>query len=176
MARAGGVGSRVHHPGGRAHRIAAHAPSRERVRMVPQQRRPLASLAVLVSVLLVGCGQSQSDKALAQVCTARDDIHKQIEQLQGLTASTATTSQIKDGAQAIKQDLSTIVDAQGQLSDDRRKDVQTANEAFKSSVRETVGNIGTTVSAQDAKAQLSQSTQQLADTYRSTFAKLDCAK
>lgn len=175
MARAGGVASRVHHRGGRAHRIAVGRLRGEGVRMLLQRLRPAPLVAVLAAALLAGCGQSQAEKASAQVCSAREDIARQVEQLQGMTLSTATTSQIKSSLQAIKDDLSTIVDAQGDLSDDRRDDVQAANEKFASSVRETVSSVGSTVSAQDAKAQLSRTFQQLADSYRSTFAELDCA-
>jgi hypothetical protein len=175
MARAPGPASRVHHRRGRAHRIAPSAPRRERVGMLLHRLRPVSLVAVLAAALLAGCGQSQEEKASAQVCTARDDMAKHVDQLKGMTLSTATTSQIKESLQAIKKDLSTIVDAQGNLSDERRKDVQAANEEFASSVRETVSSVGSTVSAQDAKAQLSRMLQQLADSYSSTFAKLDCA-
>ena len=143
--------------------------------MVPPPIRVLFLAAVLAAALLAGCGQSQADKASAQVCGARQDMAKHVKQLQGMTASTATTSQIKSSLQAIKKDLSTIAGAQPDLSDQRRQDVKSANAKFADSVRETVSSVGSSVSVQDAKAQLSHTVQQLADTYRKTFAKLDCA-
>lgn len=130
----------------------------------------------LATGLLAGCGgQSKEEKATAQVCTARDDIGKHVDKLQGMTLSTATTSQIKDSLQAIRKDLSTIVDAQGDLSDQRRKDVQAANEQFRSSVRQTIQSVGSTVSVDAAKNQLQQAFQQLASTYHSTVGKINCA-
>jgi hypothetical protein len=141
---------------------------------VPPFGTLITALAVAAG-LLAGCGgESQAEKASAQVCAARDDIGKHVDRLKGMTLSTATTSDIKDSLQAIRQDLSTIGDAQGDLSDERRQDVQAANEQFTASVRETAQSLGSTVSVESAKGQLEQAFQQLASTYRSTFAKIDC--
>lgn len=138
--------------------------------------RTLLVTLTLAAGLVAGCGgQSQADKASAQVCTARDDIAKHVDHLQGLTLSTATTSQVKESLQAIKHDLSTIVNAQGDLSDKRRSDVKAANQQFAASVRETVQSVGSTASIDQAKGKIKQSLDALATTYRTTFAKLDCA-
>jgi hypothetical protein len=141
---------------------------------VKPARMLLATLTV-AAALLAGCGQSQAEKASAQVCTARDDIAKHVDQLKGMTLSTATTSQIKQSLQAIKDDMAKIGDAQSDLSDERRNDVQVANDQFTSSVRDTVKSIGSTVSVEQAKSRLHEAFQQLETTYRTTFAKLDCA-
>jgi hypothetical protein len=138
---------------------------------------------VLAAALLAGCGGSQSDNASktskasnasAQVCAARDDIAKQVEQLQNVTVSIATTSQIKDGLGAIKDDLSKIAGAQGDLSEQRRNDVRAANEQFSASVKQAVEDVPTTASLHGAKAQVEQGLKQLGDSYRSTFAKISC--
>src|SRR3954454_8415463 len=103
------------------------------------------ALLPLLLVALVGIGacggDSKSDKAMANVCAARADIQKQVDGLKGLTVTTATTSQVTDGLQAIRDDLATIRSSREDLSDDRRKDVQAANDEFKGQVQE----IATTV-------------------------------
>ena len=125
--------------------------------------------------MLAGCGESEEDKARAQVCDARDDIREQVEKLTSLTLTTATTSQVKDSLQAVEDDLSTIADATGELSGELRKDVQAANDEFTTSVKETANRVGRSVSIEDAVTQLEQAFQQLAASYRSSFGRLDCS-
>jgi len=132
--------------------------------------------ALLVPLLLLtGCGGSGDDDAMAAVCSARDGIAKQVDELQSLTVATATISQVTDGMQAIRDDLTTIDDNREKLSDDRRKEVQAANDAFADQVTELAGTVGRTVSLQGAAAQLESSLKQLAASYRDTFGQLDCS-
>jgi hypothetical protein len=134
----------------------------------------LLAALLMPAALLAGCGQSASDKAKSQVCDARADIAKQVKTLQGLTLSTATTSQIKDGLTSIRNDLSKIADARGDLSGELKKQVQAANSEFAASVKDTVGKMGRSISLATAKTQISQALQDLATSYQNTFAKLDC--
>jgi ABC-type transporter Mla subunit MlaD len=138
----------------------------------------IARLIVVLAfpaALLTGCGESDEEKAQARVCEARDDIAKQVRELESLTLTTATTSQVKDNLQAIEDDLSTIADATGDLSDELRQDVQAANDEFKASVEETADGLGRTISIEAAATQLEQAFGQLAASYRSTFGRLDCS-
>ena len=89
-------------------------------------KRPLAVLLLLAAAVvgLTACGQSSQDKAKSQVCDARADISKQVNELKGLTLSTATVDGVKKNVQAIQDDLGKIKDAQGNLNADRKKQVQ----------------------------------------------------
>jgi hypothetical protein len=136
---------------------------------------PLLLVAILVSAgALAGCGESEEEKATAQVCTARDDIANQVKELEGLTITTATTSQVSDGLQAIRKDLTTISDARADLSDERRSEVEQANDAFVQTVRATAANVGKTTSIQDAATELEAALRQLATSYRGSFGQIDC--
>lgn len=135
-----------------------------------------ASVAlVLVALLLIaGCGDSQEDQAMADVCAARDDITKQVDELKNLTVTTATTDAVSEGLRAIRDDLSKIGDATAELSDERRDEVKAANDEFAAAVRETVRSVGTSVSVEDASSQVKAAFSELESTYRSTFGQLDC--
>jgi Tfp pilus assembly protein PilP len=139
--------------------------------------RATSLIAVLIVplLLLAGCGGSDEDDAMAAVCSARDGIAKQVGELQSLTLTTATTSQVTDSMQAIRDDLTTISENRKDLSDDRRADVQEANDAFADQVKELAGTVGRTISLEGAKAQLESSLDQLAVSYRDTFGRLDCS-
>jgi Tfp pilus assembly protein PilP len=132
-------------------------------------------LGALVAVALGGCGQSKEDKAQSQVCDARADISKQVDTLKGLTISTATTDQITKSLSAIRDDLSKIAGAQGDLNDERKAQVQSANQQFSSQVRDVVSSVGQSLSLGSAKQQLTTALQQLATSYQQTFAKVDCS-
>jgi hypothetical protein len=133
------------------------------------------AVVLLVALTLAACAQSKSDKAMADVCTARNDITKQVDKLKSLTPTTATTTLVTDGMQAIRNDLSTIGKATKDLSKERAADVQSANDEFTSSVRKTLANVGTTVSIEAAAADLKAAFGKLGESYRSTFGQLDCS-
>jgi len=133
-------------------------------------------LLVLIAALALGaCGESKEDKAKSTVCDARADIGKQVDKLKGLTITTASASAAQESLKAINSDLSKITDAQGDLSDDRRQQVETANKAFTSQLQSIAASLGSSTSLSDAKSQLSSALQQLATAYKQSFARVDCS-
>ena len=138
--------------------------------------RAVALIAALLAAFVVaGCGgNSKEDQAKTDVCNARADISKQVDTLKGLTISTATLSQVQDSLKAIGDDLTKIKNARGNLSSDRRKQVDDANKNFESQVRSTFSDLGKSTTVTDAKSQLQQAFQSLANSYQQTFAKIDC--
>jgi valyl-tRNA synthetase len=140
-------------------------------------KRCIASLLlVLVAALALGaCGESKQDKAKTAVCDAKADIGKQVDTLKSLTITTATADDVQNSLKAINSDLSKIKDAQGDLSDERRQQVQNANKAFTSQLESIAGSLGKSTSLSEAKAQLTSALQQLADAYKQSFAQVDCS-
>jgi hypothetical protein len=137
----------------------------------------LIVIGVLVtSVGVAACGgQSASDKAKSQVCDARANLQKQVNELQSLTPTTATVNGVKGNLTAIQSDLKKITDAQGQLNSDRKQQVESANSEFTSEVKSVVSNVGTNLSIASAQSQLKAAGQQLSASYQKTFAKIDCS-
>lgn len=137
----------------------------------------LSILIVLATsaLLVAACGgQSKADKAKSQVCDASADIQTQVKKLQGLTPATVTTNAVKDSLSSIQNDLKKIADAQGDLSSERKQQVQSANEQFKSQFESIVASVGTNLSVSGAQAQLQDALQKLGSAYQSSFAKVDC--
>jgi hypothetical protein len=144
-------------------------------RLRPIAARALVLVVVLVPALsLAACGQSAQDKAKSQVCSARSDIDKQLGYLQGLTLATATTTGIQNSLKAIGSDLTKIKDAQPQLSAERKQQVQSANQAFRTELESVVSNIGQNLSISNAQARFKSAVQQLAQSYKQTFATISC--
>jgi len=130
--------------------------------------------AVALALVVGACGESSEEKAQSTVCDSRDDMTKQVNDLKALTPATVTTDAVTQSLDAIKNDLKDISGAQSELSSDRRSDVESANKAFASSIQSIASQLGTSLSASDAKAQLVTALQQLATSYEQTFARIDC--
>ena len=129
----------------------------------------------LLALALGACGESDEDKALNTVCDARDDIATQVDELNSLTPATVTTDAVTQNLDAIQNDLNDIADAQSDLSDDRRSEVEAATNEFTSSVKAVASDLGTSLSASDAKAQVVTALEQLEASYKKAFAPLDCS-
>ena len=130
--------------------------------------------ALGLGLAFAACGQSDEEKAKADVCDARDDIQANVKELQNLTLGTATTDKVRSSLNAIKDDLQKIVDAQGDLSDSQKQQVDKANEAFTAKVKALAGDVGRSVSIEDAAKQLESDFAELATTYQQSFAPIDC--
>jgi ElaB/YqjD/DUF883 family membrane-anchored ribosome-binding protein len=130
--------------------------------------------ALGLGLAFAGCGQSDEEKAKAEVCDARDDIQANVKDLQSLTLGSVTADKVRSSLTAIRDDLQKIVDAQGDLSDTQKQQIQKANEAFKKKMQALAGDLGRSVSIEDAAKKLESDFAELATTYRQSFAPIDC--
>ena len=137
-------------------------------------KRALLVSAVGLAVAFTACGQSAEDKAKNDVCDARADIQKKVNGLQNLTLGTATVDQVKSDVNGIKNDLAKISDAQDQLDQTRKQQVQKANETFTSQLDGLTKDLGSSQSLQGAAQQLKTDIGNLASAYKQSFAPIDC--
>ena len=123
----------------------------------------------------MACGESDEDKAKSQVCDARADVKTQVDDLNSLTITTASISQIQDGLKAIRDDLKKITDAAGGpgpgSEDSGRERQQDLHLAGQKTAQDVVGGLG----SGDAKAQLQSAVDGLAAAYKSALAPIDCS-
>jgi two-component SAPR family response regulator len=132
-------------------------------------------LAVVMLVFALGaCGESDEEKAQNEVCDSKADIAQQVDELKSLNSTTVTADGVKSNLDAIKDDLNNISDAQSDLSSDRRSEAEAATKAFSSSVQATASQLGSSLSAADAKTQVLTAIDQLAASYQKAFAPLNC--
>jgi hypothetical protein len=138
-------------------------------------RTACSVLAVVMLVFALGaCGESDEEKAQNKVCDAKADIGTQVDELKSLTPATVTSDAVTQNLDAIKTDLKDISDAGSDLSSDRRSEAEAATNEFTSSVEGITSDLGSSLSAADAKAQLVTALNQLAASYQKAFAPLDC--
>jgi DNA repair exonuclease SbcCD ATPase subunit len=133
---------------------------------------------VMVLVLAIGlgaCGESEEEKAQNEVCDAQADIQQQVDQLSSLSLETATLDGVQKNLTAIRDDLQKIGDAQGDLSDERKQQVESATNEFTSELQSIASDIGRSLSVADARTRLESAFDRLASAYEQSFARVDCS-
>jgi uncharacterized phage infection (PIP) family protein YhgE len=139
-------------------------------------RAPLLLIGLLLAALAVAaCGESKADKAQQQVFDARADISKQVDELKGLTVTTATASGVRENVTTIQDNLKKITSAQDTLSDDRRSEVKAATDKFASTVTSIAKGLRSDLSLSEAGSQLTQAAQQLGAAYADSLGRIDCS-
>ena len=133
-----------------------------------------AVAAVTIALALGACGESDEEKAQNTVCTAKTDIGEQVDELKAVTPATFAADDVTQNLDQIKTDLKNIEAAQGELSSDRRSEAEAATKEFSSSVQGIASELGSSLSAEDAKAQVTTALDQLAASYQKAFAPLNC--
>jgi hypothetical protein len=128
----------------------------------------------MLALGLGACGESDEEKAQNTVCSAKADIGEQVDELKAVTPATVTGDDVTQNLDEIKTDLKNIEAAQGDLSSDRRSEAEAANKEFSSSVQGIASELGSSLSAADAKAQVVTALNQLAASYQKAFAPLNC--
>jgi hypothetical protein len=132
-------------------------------------------IVALLGILLGACGESDEEQAQDAVCDSRASIQKQVDELSGLTLETATAASVGDSLNAIRDDLEQIAEAQGDLNNERKQQVESANSEFTSQLQSIAKNLTSSLSVSGAKEQFQAAVNQLTDAYRQSFAGVDCS-
>jgi hypothetical protein len=125
--------------------------------------------------LLVACGESEEEKAQSAVCDARADIERRVDDLAGLSITTASIEEVRDNLEGIRDDLQKIADEQGDLEPERRQEVEEAGKRFRSELQATAQDIVSgQASGEEAGARLGSALDELAKSFRKAYAPVDC--
>lgn len=127
-------------------------------------------IVLVLGTLLGACGESDEEQAQDAVCDARASIQKQVDELSGLTLDTATVASVGDSLNAIRADLEQIAEAQGDLNDERKQQVESANKEFTSPLQSIAKTSARASPRAEQRGQLQAALKQLADAYRQSFA------
>jgi hypothetical protein len=143
--------------------------------LAPGRTLALVLVFVVTAALAAGCGESKTEKAQKQVCSARSDIKTQVDKLSSLTLTTASVDGVKQSVKSIQSSLKQIADAQGTLKGARRDQVESATNTFKGQVTSIAQGLTSNLSLSEAATQIKAAGQQLATSYQQSLGKINCS-
>jgi hypothetical protein len=125
--------------------------------------------------LLIACGESEEEKAQNEVCDARADIQRRVDDLGDLTITTASIERVTNNLKAIRDDLETIAAEQGDLEPERRQEVEEAGTRFRSQLQAAAEDVvAGAASGEEAGARVGSALDELAQSFREAYAPVDC--
>lgn len=144
--------------------------------------RPFILGAALLSVLaLAACGESEAEKAKAEICSAREAISKQISKLESLTFSSSAINEAKASFETIGKELTKIKDAQPKLEASRREQVQSGVKTFESQLGTIASGVASSLTSgslesalKTAEPKLHAAVNTLAADFRTALGPVSC--
>jgi hypothetical protein len=139
------------------------------------RRRTIAILALLSVALLVACGESDEEKAQDRACDARADIEKRVDDLAGLTITTASIDDVTNNLKAIRDDLEKIAAERDDLAPEQRDAVDQAAKSFRSELETAAKDVVSgAASGEEAGARIGSALDDLAKSFREAYGPVDC--
>jgi predicted nucleic acid-binding Zn-ribbon protein len=138
-------------------------------------------LAIAIAgVLIAGCGESEEEKAKAQVCHSREQINKSVTSLQTLPINASVVETAKKDLSAIESELGKIREAEPKLEPSIKSEVETAQNTFKTEIvsiaaaaAKELANGGLT-EPQKFAPELKAALDKLVGSYKTTIGNIKC--
>ncbi len=130
-----------------------------------------ALLLGVVAIALAACGESSAEKAKAEVCKARTEIHKQVEALEALTLSPSSISTAQTSFQKITTELEKIKKEAPKLEGTAKKEAEEATTTFKGQISSIASSLTSNFNLATAETQFKSALEQLVKSYKQTLEK-----
>lgn len=134
----------------------------------------LVAVIVLGLIIFFATRTSPEQKALEAVCGARANIETRVNNISQTTIENFTLDAFKEDIEGIRRDVQTISENEEKVKPDRRKNLETANAAFKNELLTTLKTLGTSLSLKNAEIKLTNAAEQLVESYRENLEPIDC--
>jgi len=145
--------------------------------------RSTALAALLVSALaLTACGESSSEKATKQVCSATSEISTQIKKLETLPISSSFPTEAKTSVEAIDKSIKQIDEAAPNLPAASKEEINAADKAFEAQIAIITGDVASAskssnleAALKSAEPQIKAALSKLSSDYKKAFEALKCS-
>ena len=146
-------------------------------------RTVVAIATLLIATLgLTACGESSSEKATKQVCSATKEIQAQIKKLETLPISSSFPTEVKTSVESIDKSVKKIEEAAPNLPTSRKEEINAANKAFEveaaTITKEVVSasqSSNVEAALKSAEPQINASISKLSGDYKKAFEALKCS-
>jgi len=146
--------------------------------------RHLALALLLVSSLgLASCGESSAEKAAKQVCSATNEITKQIDKLKALPISSSFPSEATASFQAMSKSVNEIREAAPKLETARKEEFEAATKAFGIELARITASVASASTSSNLEAalksvegQIKTALNALSTDYKKAFEALKCER
>jgi hypothetical protein len=147
---------------------------------IPSKSTALAALLV-GAFGLAACGESSSEKATKQVCSATSEISTQIKKLETLPISSSFPTEAKASVEAIDKSITKIKEAEPNLPTARQEELNAADNAFQAEIATITKDILSATKSSNLEAalksaepQIKASLSKLSSDYKKAFEALKC--
>jgi ABC-type glycerol-3-phosphate transport system substrate-binding protein len=141
----------------------------------------IVALTFISALGLVACGESSSEKATKQVCSATSEISKQLKKLETLPINSSFPTEAMKSAEAIDKSIKKIEEAAPNLPTAQREEVDAANKAFEAEIATTTKSVASASKSSNLEAalkgaepQVKASLSKLSSDYKKAFEALKC--
>jgi spore coat protein CotF len=145
--------------------------------------KPAAVALMLISGLgLVACGESSSEKATKEVCSATKEISTQLKKLETLPISSSFPTEAKASVEAIDKSITKIKEAEPNLPTARQEELNAADKAFEAEIATITKDVVSAskssnleAALKSAEPQIKASLSKLSSDYKKAFEALKCS-
>jgi copper chaperone CopZ len=146
-------------------------------------RTAIATLVLFVATLgLAACGESSSEKATKQVCSATKEIQTQIKKLETLPISSSFPTEVKTSVESIDKSVKKIEEAAPNLPAKSKEEINAANKAFEAEAAAITKDVASASKSSNVEAALKSaepkikaSLSKLSSAYKKAFEALKCS-
>lgn len=145
--------------------------------------KPAAILALFIPAFgLAACGESSSEKATKEVCSATSEISTQIKKLETLPISTSFAIEAKASVETIGKSIKKIEEAAPNLPTAQKEEINAADKTFETEIGAISKDVLSATKSSNLEAalksaepQIKASLSKLASDYKKAFEALKCS-
>jgi spore coat protein CotF len=145
-------------------------------------KHALIATLLIAALGLTACGESSSEKATKQVCSATKEIQTQIKKLETLPISSSYPTEVKAGGEAINTSVKKIEEAAPNLPASSKEEINAANKAFQTEIVTITKDVTSASKSSNVEAalksaepQIKASLTKLSSDYKKAFEALKCS-
>jgi hypothetical protein len=145
-------------------------------------RSTVVALLAISALGLAACGESSSEKATKQICSATSEITTQIKKLESLPISSSFPTEAKSSVEAIDKSIKKIEEAAPNLPTAQKEKISAADKAFQTEIITITKDVASASKSGNLEAalkgaapQIQDSLSKLAADYKQAFESLKCS-